>query len=114
LALALNNDFGHSAPVVTKRAAFPPPPDPPAHSLREYLRLTGVSQRRLATKAGVNQSMISMLVHRTRAARWKLAQKLHTITGVPVEVLVEVRPPRHRKKPPGARRDDDTPSPTET
>jgi transcriptional regulator with XRE-family HTH domain len=46
------------------------------------------SQRKLAHAAGCNQSMISMLAHGKRAARGKLALRLHRLTGVPVESLI--------------------------
>lgn len=46
------------------------------------------SQRFLAGRVGCHQSMISMLVRGERAARGKLALRLHEETGVPLRVLI--------------------------
>lgn len=68
-------------------------------SLREYFRRGIESQRALADRAGVHQSMISMMVRGERAARGALALKLSQLTGVPVErLVVKAKKPRRNRK----------------
>jgi transcriptional regulator with XRE-family HTH domain len=71
---------------------------PAPRTLREYLKTSGVSQKQLARRLGVHQSTISMLVHGLRAARFKLAQKIHDKTGVPIEKLLVAAHPRPRRR----------------
>jgi transcriptional regulator with XRE-family HTH domain len=71
------------------------PPTPSTHpprTLREYLEgPPRRSQDDLAADAGCTQSMISMLVRGQRQPRADLAVRLHTITRVPLAVLLAPR-----------------------
>lgn len=77
-------------------------------TLREYFRISKTRQKDLARCLGVHQSTVSMLTAGLRAARWKLAQKIHEKTGVPIAKLLvapnaEPRPsqakPKQKQKP---------------
>lgn len=68
---------------------------PAPSTLQRYLKgPPRVTQRTLARKVGVHQSLISMLKRKERAAGGALALRLHRVTGVPLEELL--RGPRRR------------------
>ena len=84
--------------TATTTAATAPDPTPAPRTLREYFKTSGDTQKKLARHVGVHQSTISMLTHGLRAARFKLAQKIHDKTGVPIEKLLVAAHPRPRRK----------------
>lgn len=57
-------------------------------SLHEWLDRTGTKQRTLARRAGISEQHISMLLRGSRRCSIRVALRLSSITGVPVEKLV--------------------------
>lgn len=84
--------------AMSKRSAV----DGPPRSLPAYFRRpNALSQTDLARLVGVTRSMISMLASGTRAARGKVATRIHHLTGVPIETLIISRRRRKKRAPPG-------------
>ena len=66
----------------------------PFLTLRAYFRATHTSQRALARLLDVSQSTLSMLAAGKRTARYPLAVRIATITGVPIKALMTLPRPR--------------------
>lgn len=54
----------------------------------EYMRNNGVSQRDLAKKIGIAESMVSHIVHGRRNAGLRTIMKISKALGVPPERLI--------------------------
>lgn len=69
-------------------------------SLRDYLQKTGSTQRQLAHDAGMSEQQLSNLLTGSRGCSIRMAIRLSSVTGVPVENLVrwkKIRPQRTQK-----------------
>jgi transcriptional regulator with XRE-family HTH domain len=54
-----------------------------------YLQGTGSTQRDLAARLGITQGALSMIKNGQRVARPELALRIHELTGVPLERLLQ-------------------------
>lgn len=63
--------------------------DRPFSSLQDWMERTGTTQSKLASLVGIKPPHMSMLLKGSRRCSIQVALKLHAVTGVPVEKLVE-------------------------